>query len=113
MFDYIEYNGNKYQTKDTDSQWLADYKIEHDQTDGHEYLWEEKYECEWIEEKDSLLGGYLNKKNLHWQKCSDFTGNIIFYRNVDSTYEKWNQYNAIFVNGKMTFIYKWEGSDYE
>ena len=113
MFDTIKYKGEEYQSKDTPKQFCDQYKIEADQDSGHEYLWTEEYDAEWIQDDKHILGSYLKTSNHHWVCCDDFTGDIVFYRNVDRTYKKWNQYSASFVNGQMTKITKWEGSDYE
>jgi hypothetical protein len=112
MFDYINYKGEEYQTKDTPKQLCDKYKIETDEN-GDEYLWTEEYDAEWIVDENYFLGAYIKNSNERWERCDDFTGNIVFYRNVDKTYKKWNQYNAIFVKGKMIEITKWEGSEYE
>jgi len=113
MFDQLYYNDHEYQTKDTPDQALSNYKIEHDQDDGHQYLWLQEYDVEWIKDENHIFGGYEEQSNHRWVKCDDFTGDIVFYREVDKTYTKWHQYTASFINGKMTEITKWEGSDYE
>ena len=112
MFDYINYKDQEYQSKDTPDQALSYYKIEADEN-GHEYLWLQHYDSEWITDEGHLFGAYEKQSNHHWVRCDDFTGNIVFYRNVDKTYKKWNQYNAFFIKGKLDYIYKWEGEDYE
>jgi hypothetical protein len=113
MFDYINYKGQEYQTKDTPKQFCDKYKIEADQDSGHEYLWEQRCDSEWIEDEGHIFGAYIQESNHHWVRCDDFSGNIVFYRNVDKTYKKWNQYNAIFENGLLCEITKWEGEEYE
>jgi hypothetical protein len=112
MFDYIYYKGEEYQTKDTPKQFCDKYKIEADQDSGHECLWTELFDSEWVTDENHLLGAYMKTWNHHWVK-DEYTGNIVFYRNVDKTYKKWNQYNAIFENGLLREITKWEGEEYE
>ena len=112
MFDQLFYKDEEYQTKDTPDQALSNYKIETDEQ-CNDYLWVEEYDVELIKDEDHIFGCYMEHSNHHWVRCDDFTGNILFYRNVDKTYKKWNQYNAMFIKGKMVFIYKWEGDDYE
>jgi hypothetical protein len=96
MFDNIRYNGNAYQTKDTPTQMLDNYKIE----DG--YLWVEEYDAEWMDDPDGFLGGYLKHSNERWVRCDDFDGKIIFYRMLDK--DKWEEYAALFMDGKMVKI---------
>lgn len=113
MFDQLYYKDVEYQTKDTPNQLLSNYKIEVDQSDGHEYLWVEEYDSEWIMDESYLLGSYEKQSNHRWVKCDKFDGNIVFYRNVDSTYKKWNQYTALFMDGRVIKFTKHEGPDYE
>jgi hypothetical protein len=108
MFDYINYKEQEYQTKDTPKQYCEYYSIEADQESGHVYLWVEEYDAEWIESEEYFLGAYIKQSNHRWVRCDDFTGDIVFYREVDKTYKKWHQYTATFINGKMTEITKWE-----
>jgi hypothetical protein len=113
MFDQLYYKDVEYQTKDTPNQALSNYKIEVDQDSGHEFLWLEHYDVEWVKDEGHIFGMYENQSNHHWVRCDDFDGNIVFYRNVDKTYKKWNQYSALFMNGRMIKLTKWEGEDYE
>jgi hypothetical protein len=113
MFDYLYYEGKEYQTKDTPNQGLDKYKLEHDQVSGHLFLWVQEYDSEWVEDEGHIFGMYEKQSNHHWVRCDDFDGNICFYRNVDKTYKKWNQYSALFMNGKVIKLTKWEGADYE
>ena len=112
MFDQLYYKDVEYQTKDTPNQSLDNYKIETD-AQGNDYLWVEKYDVEWVDSEDGFFGGHIKHLNKHWVRCDDFDGNIVFYRNVDNTYKKWNQYSALFMNGKVIKFTKWEGNDYE
>ena len=113
MFDQLFYKDLEYQTKDTPDQALSNYKIEADQDSGHEYLWLEKYDSEWIKDESHIFGMYAQQSNHHWVRCDDFDGHIVFYRNTDRTYKKWNQYSALFMDGRMIKLTKWEGDDYE
>ena len=113
MFDQLYYKDVEYQTKDTPDQALSNYMIEVDKESGHEYLWLEKYDSEWIKDEGHIFGAYIQESNHQWVRCDDFDGNIVFYRNVDKTYKKWNQYSALFMNGKVIKLTKWEGENYE
>jgi len=104
MFDEIYYQGEKYQTKDTPRQTLDKYKIEYDQDSGHQYLWHEEYDCEWVDD-EGLFGGHLRQFNQRWVHCDDFDGAIRFYRedkeNGGWKNDKWIEYKAVFVNGQV------------
>jgi hypothetical protein len=109
MFDYINYKGNEYQTKDTSKQLLDHYKIETDQESGHEYLWYEEYDAEYIESEDYFLGGYLKQFNQHWVRCDNYDGLIRFYRPGNDK-KTWIEYSALFMDGK---IIKFTDTSYE
>jgi hypothetical protein len=106
MFDYLNYEGHQYQTKDTPRQACDNYKIE----DG--VLWYEEYDSEWVndEEGKKWLGGYLHQFNYRWIRCDDFDGLIRFYRadeeNGDIKNDAWVEYKALFMDGKMIKITK-------
>jgi hypothetical protein len=74
MFDYIRYQGNTYQTKDTPNQWMDNYEIRDDGT-----LWVENYDAEWVKDDNGLFGGHIEQKNHRWEQIFDFTGEIFFY----------------------------------
>jgi len=105
MFDYLNYEGHQYQTKDTPRQACDNYKIE----DG--VLWYEEYDSEWVDDEEGKkwLGGYLRQFNERWIR-DDFTGKIRFYRSAsDDKHESWKrnewiEYNALFKDGKMIHI---------
>jgi hypothetical protein len=97
MFDNIQYKGDEYQTKDTPSQLLDNYKIEQDQTSGHWFLWHEEYDVDWVEEPDRFGGGYMKQSNHRWVHCAEFDGNLRFY-NSD------REYRTLFMDGKMIKI---------
>jgi hypothetical protein len=109
MFDYIHYEGKEYQTKDTPNQWLNNYKIEHDQDSGHQYLWREEHDSKWVED-EGLFGGSIVEFNQRWVCCHEFDGNIRFYRPaLENKHESWKQdawieYSALFMDGKLLRI---------
>ena len=45
MFDWVEWEGRRYQSKDTPRQMCDNYKI-----DELGRLWEEEYDAEWVED---------------------------------------------------------------
>lgn len=108
MFDDIYYQGEKYQTKDTPHQSLDRYKIENDQDSGHTYLWHEAYKAKWVEDDDSFFGHRLETSDHRWECCHDFDGLIRFYRedkeNGGYKADKWIEYKALFMDGKMIKI---------
>ncbi len=107
MFDNIFYEGKEYQTKDTPSQCLNSYKIEHDQDSGHQYLWRQEFDSEWVED-EGLFGGSIKESNHRWVHCWDFDGNIRFYRedkeNGGWKKDAWIEYSALFMDGKLLRI---------
>ena len=109
MFDYINYEGQKYQTKDTPNQTLDNYKIEVNQDDGHSYLWHQDYDAEWIE-GGGLFGGSIRQFNERWVCCHEFDGNIRFYRSEDN-HKTWIEYSALFMDGKLLRIKKIDNQD--
>ena len=100
MFDYVQYQGHQYQSKDTPKQLMYNYKIEHDQESGQEFLWWEDYDSEFIEDKDHWLGGYDRDYNHRWVFLEDFDGSIKIYRQSDDK-KKWITYKFLFMNGRM------------
>lgn len=98
MFDYLQFEGHEYQTKDTPEQLLDQYKIEVDQDDSHTYLWHEEYDAKWIKESSELFGGHIEKFNQNWIRCDDFNGAMRFYRTVS---DEWIEYNVIFKDGML------------
>ena len=106
MFDYIRYKDNVYQTRNTPAQLLDNYEI---RTVGT--LWHEDYDIEVIENDDTLLKVHLNQINKRWVFCSDFTGEIRFYRNLDKDYVIWEEYSAYFYNGYLREIHLLENNN--
>jgi hypothetical protein len=102
MFDYINFEGKKYQTKDTPAQYLEEYEIR-----GTE-LWFKNVEREVVNDNDSFFGFYLEEVSHEWKFCNDFDGSIRFYRedNLNGGYKegKWIEYKALFMDGKMIKI---------
>ena len=109
MFDYLHYEGQEYQSKDTPSQSLDNYKIEHDQDSGHIYLWHQDYDAEWVE-GEGLFGGSLRQFNHRWVHCWDFDGKIRFYR-TENKGETWIEYSALFMDGQLLRIKKIDNVD--
>jgi len=97
MFDNIQYQGEQYQTKDTPSQLLDNYKIEQDLTSGHWLLWHEEYDANWVDDEDRFGGGYMKQSNHRWVPCADFDGNLRFYHEE-------REFQALFMDGRMLKI---------
>jgi len=91
MFDYINYGGRVYQTKDTPAQFLADYEIRGDE------LWFKNVEHKWVEDEDSLFGGYLEQISHEWERVVEFDGDITLRGDE-------NDYVAVFWEGRMVGI---------
>jgi hypothetical protein len=100
MFDYVQYQGKQYQSKDTPKQLMDNYKIEVDQESGQEYLWVEEYDSEYVEEEGYFFRGYLRKFNERWVFLEDFDGLVKIYRQSDDK-TKWITYKFLFMNGRM------------
>lgn len=107
MFDWIkchcplprEVQTAQFQTKDTPAQLLDNYEI---RTDGT--LWHEDYDIE--DRSDPNATGLLAlagwwQVNHRWRQEKDFTGEIVFYDEVDDT---WYEFSAYFVNGKLQHL---------
>jgi hypothetical protein len=104
MFDNLEYKGRQYQTKDTPSQTLDNYKIEQDPGTGDWLLWHEEYDVDWITDAEHFGGGYMKQYNQRWVCCEDFDGNLRFYRNEEDRPDRWIEYRALFMDGRMLKI---------
>ena len=100
MFDNITYNGKVYQTKDTPAQAIADYEIRGDE------LWYKDVEYEWVEDASSFVGGHLKEISHEWKFVPDFTDKVTFYdyKRVDSTTHYHEEWESLFLDGKMTMI---------
>jgi hypothetical protein len=99
MFDYLNFRGNDYQSKDTPNQWMANYEIREDGT-----LWVEESDGEWIKDENSLLGGYIKESNHRWVQVEKYTGEIRFYRHLDKEYKVWEEFSAYFVQGQLKHL---------
>lgn len=99
MFDYLNFRGNDYQSKDTPNQWMANYEIREDGT-----LWVEESDGEWIKDENSLLGGYIKESNHRWVQVENYTGEIRFYRHLDKEYKVWEEFSAYFVQGQLKHL---------
>lgn len=93
-----------YQTKDTEAQFFNLYEIRKDGT-----LWHEAYD---IEDKSNpnakgimKLVGCMTKVNKKWEQVEK-TGEIKFYRTIDKNHDKWLEFSAYFVKGKLNQIHK-------
>jgi len=95
MFDYITYNGNKYQTKNTPSQSIDNYEIRNNQ------LWYEDYDAEWIDAERGSFLGHIEKKNLRWTFCEKFIGEIRFYRLLNRKTSTLEEYSSYFYKGQL------------
>jgi hypothetical protein len=69
MFDYLNYKGHDYQSKDTPNQWMANYEIREDGT-----LWVEESDGEWIKDENSFWWVYKRIKS------SMGTGRKLYWR---------------------------------
>ena len=99
MFDYIQYNGKQYQTKDTSTQFFAIYEIRGDE------LWYKNVTHQWVDDDESLFGGYLEAISSEWERVTDFDGSIRFYDDSE-------EYLALFWEGKMIRIKQIDESVY-
>lgn len=99
MFDYINYKGHEYQTKDTPEQGMETYEIRGDE------LWFKQVESEFVEDKESFFGWYLKEISHEWKFCKNFDGLIRFYReDLDSggyKNDSWIEYRVLFMDGKI------------
>ena len=108
MFDWVEWEGRKYQTKDTPNQMCDEYRI-----DELGRLWVEEYDAEWISDADSMFGGYFRHNNQRWIECQDFTGTMRFYREDTERgghrANAWMEWQAEFKCGQMIGLKLIEG----
>lgn len=106
MFDYLHYEGDIYQTKDTPRQSLDDFRIEDNQ------LWWENYDSEWIE-GGAIFGGRFEKINRRWELCDNFDGVVRFNREDHARggyrANAWIRYEALFMDGHMIKLTQTEG----
>jgi hypothetical protein len=111
MFDFVHFEGNQYQTKDTPCQLMDNYEIRDDGT-----LWHEEYDTEWIDVPDlNLFGGRLDQSNLRWTRCNAFDGVIRFSREDEARggwkNNAWIEYEALFMDGCMIKLQQTRGQE--
>jgi len=108
MFDWVEWEGHKYQTKDTPNQACDEYAI-----DQLGRLMVEEYDAELVRDPSHIFGVYVEQKNKRWRECVEFSGTIRFYReDLDrGGYENsaWIEWQAEFKCGLMTDLKMLEG----
>ena len=105
MFDYLQChyplpikgaNNLKFQTKDTDAQFLDNYEIREDGT-----LWHEIYDVEDRSDPNAdgimALVGKMTRINSRWERDM-MTGEIRFYAHRG---EDWLEFSAYFVGGEL------------
>lgn len=117
MFDYLrcEYplpvdgaNELEYQTKDTPSQFLENYKIEKDGTLSYE-------SCRYEDRSDQTLSGIMRLAGMMtrivegWEKVC-FTGEIRFYTTIEED-AKWIEFSSYFVDGKLKELVQIKNKD--
>ncbi len=107
MFDWVEFEGQQYQTKDTPRQLCDNYRI-----DELGRLWEQQYDTEWVV-GEGWFGGHLHQSNQRWVECQDFTGPMRFYREDRERggyrTDSWIEWNAEFKCGQMISLKLVEG----
>ena len=93
-----------FQTKSTDAQFMDLYEIRKDGT-----LWHEIYD---LEDKSDprakgILGmmGCMTRVNKRWEQVNK-TGEIRFYTSTGKKRDKWLEFSAYFVDGKLNQLHK-------
>jgi hypothetical protein len=88
-----------FQTKDFDN-IMAHYYIQRGK------LFVQKYrETEWIDDVDSFVGGYIDRKGPYHEEIKDYHGKINFYHIIDKDgYDHWVEYDAYFTHGNVEKI---------
>ena len=108
MFDYVEWEGREYQTKDTPNQMCDNYRI-----DSLGRLWVEEYDAELVKDPGHIFGVYLEQRNKRWRECVEFSGPMRFYREDDERgghkANAWNEWQAEFKSGLMIGLKLIEG----
>lgn len=88
-----------YQTKSFDN-IMTQYVIS-----ANGELYEERWDCEWVEDTSYFLGGYTHKLPDSYRReyLTDYHGDVIFYKSKpeDMTTRTWRDYHARFTNGKL------------
>lgn len=108
MFDWVEWQGQQYQTKDTPRQLCDNYRI-----DDRGQLWAEEYDAEFVKDPEHLFGAYIKQSNQRWTEVTDFTGPMRFYREDrdrgGSRTDAWIEWQAEFKLGRMTELKMTDG----
>ena len=109
MFDWVEWEGKRYQSKDTPNQLCDEYRI-----DDLGRLWVEEYDAEWVrDETNTLFGMRMDTSNHRWRECVEFTGTMRFYREDTErggqADNAWNEWQAEFKCGLMIGLKLIEG----
>lgn len=107
MFDWIAVevplpdvvqNESEYQTKDFDC-LMEKYVI-----NKNGELYKEKWEYEWVDDPNSVFGGYERKIEGSYRReyLTNFHGDITFYNG--RVRGKWRDYKARFTEGRLSSI---------
>lgn len=108
MFDWVEWEGKRYQSKDTPNQMCDEYRI-----DELGRLWVEEYDAEFVKDPGHIFGVYLDQRNKRWRECVEFSGSMRFYREDDErgghAANAWNEWQAEFKSGLMIGLKLIEG----
>ena len=108
MFDWVEWEGNRYQSKDTPNQACDEYAI-----DQLGRLMVEEYDAELVRDPSHIFGVYIEQNNKRWRECVEFSGKIRFYREDPDRggYENsaWIEWQAEFKLGQMIGLKMLEG----
>lgn len=111
MFDWVEFEGKRYQSKDTPNQLCDEYCI-----DQLGRLLVEEYDAEFVKDPEHVFGVYMEQKNKRWRECREFSGKIRFYREDQDRggYEKsaWIEWEAEFKCGQMINLKMLDGDKF-
>jgi hypothetical protein len=109
MFDWVEFEGNRYQSKDTPNQLCDEYRITQ-----LGLLMVEEYDAELVKDPNHIFGVYIEQNNRRWRECREFSGTIKFYREDPARggYEQgaWIEWEAEFKLGAMINLQLLEGN---
>ena len=108
MFDWVEFEGHRYQSKETPNQLCDEYRI-----DQLGRLMVEEYDAKLVRDPSHIFGVYLEQNNKRWRECVEFSGTIRFYREDKDRggFENsaWIEYKAEFKCGLMIGLKMLEG----
>jgi hypothetical protein len=109
MFDWVEFEGNRYQSKDTPNQLCDEYCITQ-----LGLLLVEEYDAELVKDPEHIFGVYIQQNNKRWRECREFSGKIRFYREDKDRggFEQgaWIEWEAEFKLGAMISLQLLEGN---